>query len=240
MKLNPLDHLPRHFQLALDFKTIWGGSPCDYKTAYERTCQDVLKQWPTIAGIHDENDVQDAATMLQRLGYDRWERIGFRVPDGATNYHGGLPVGFGGLTWFFVDDRGRNRAAIISTITRASDDLEYAVRLWVLWHEVGHVDDFDRGMYLRPDTGMDARRAEFYAHTFCLERLTRDNHVLSTVLYMGLLENSLCRADQPKNVMEAAQDAIQSEWYKALRAELSLFDNMIKTAFAHKELNPSE
>ena len=64
----------------------------------------------------------------------------------------------------------------------------------VFLHEIGHVNDFERGKTLVVGKPPDVRKAELYAHDYACRRMMRENCRASMAAYINILTNQIAKS----------------------------------------------
>ena len=99
----------------------------------------------------------------------------------------------GGVTNFLLGPNNEQRTvAFIWMAKNGTDEVEAIIKLGLLYHEMGHVDDFEKGINIIADGEYDICESELYAHHYACRQLRAKNHRAVMSWYLGgLIENLL-------------------------------------------------
>jgi hypothetical protein len=91
----------------------------------------------------------------------------------------------------------------------------YSTLIGILMHEMGHVDDIEKGKFLKVGGRVDIVSAEEYAHRYALKWMTKENLRFP----MGLLMGSILKDanGSPSVAKEAAKRVVESGEFKSYR-----------------------
>ncbi|MEX1028158.1 MAG: hypothetical protein WD049_09165 [Candidatus Paceibacterota bacterium] len=158
-----------------------------YSEEFHRTVEAAKAAYPSLLGVHEVDDQTFAAETQEwsQFGYSDLEQVFFKIEDTFADYGSSpLDANLCGSMSAFHDSAGNVRSVILirrSVQTSVQHhELKYAFKIISLVHEIGHVEDLERGINFDvPSRHLDVIAAEAYAHLFALERLARRNLVQS-------------------------------------------------------------
>jgi len=155
----------------------------DYLDSYEERFQRIVEHAkasiPMLAGIHEVPSGVLEDTNWEELGYGDLTQVFFSLSDTFADYVKADAQGnLRGSATFFVDESGAERAVILiekpSTGGKDTRDIQYALKVAGLVHEIGHVEDaVRRGNICIEEKSFDVVAAEVFAHVYALNELAR-------------------------------------------------------------------
>jgi len=172
-----------------------------YVDEFNRTCIAAKSEHPSLLGIHE---VDDSLYYKQPLD---WTKFGYRGLESITlQFDRDLPdygrkkgdaANMAGYTHAFRDEQKNLRTVVL--IRRSIKlphfehrEYKYALKVASLLHEIGHVEDFERGINFDLATNrLDIIEAEVFANLFCLDRLLKRNLAHSFEMVLGALQKSI-------------------------------------------------
>lgn len=220
---------------------------CDYLDSYEeefhRVAEVALVEHASLLGIHEFDDeiYRAPEKHFSDFGCDGLTQIFFNIDDQYTDYGSGTAESnMAGVTFAFDNADGDLRTLIlikrdIST-TVQHEDLKYAVKIGALYHEIGHVDDWERGINFRgrPEK-MDIIESEVYANLFAFEMLAKRNMKQSYDMLADAMEVAATRdnylAMVARSVIARLPKHQLAEWQDVLKVPM--------TATERRRMGPS-
>lgn len=201
-------------------RSAFDAEPRGMRTVLLRAYRDARREYPCLLNVVEIpadplRSVSDEHLIRDHVG-NGFQQIRFTMTNDAGHAGGGQDLG--GVTMFFHDRRHEKKACVFirSSKTVTPDEMAVA-NLAIFFHELGHVDDFSKGLYLVPGRTLDVVKAELHAHLFACKRLRAGGFRTSLSLWLAALEMDLARCGVP-NVEQAAQLTIDSQDYRAWRA----------------------
>lgn len=94
------------------------------------------------------------------------------------------------------------------------------MKLVVMFHELGHVNDFER-LFSRPGAALDVIQTELYAHHYTCRQLIQGRYRIALGWYLLQLEE-LAQTDDTQQG-DAARRLVRSRKYRRYWAEVSPF-----------------
>lgn len=185
-----------------------------YADEFQRIADEAKAEHPSLIGIHEVDDPTFAENEKNwpKLGYGDLEQIFFTIEEAVPDYGAGsLDANLCGSTSAFLDsDQNVRSVILIRQTVRGSiqhRELKYALKLASLLHEIGHVQDLERGLNFDPATRrLRVIEAEVFAHLYALEQMAKRNLLQS----FNMLANGL-RDAIPKGgyISDVAQKVLE-------------------------------
>lgn len=192
--------------------------------AFARECEAALARHPSLRRVIEYpftpgGQVDDQAILAQHgLAGHRQHLFTFDDADSGYGTHDG---NLGGHAMFFHDEgKGADFSVVLLRQSPTlSDEAQAAMNMGVLFHELGHVDDFERGLSLIPGRRFDVVAGEYYANLYACRHLRDRRYMVSLCAFMAAIEGSLARCGVP-SVEASARRLIDLEEYQAMRRPL--------------------
>lgn len=191
-----------------------GSDDRDYEAIFERLRDDEMRRHPSVKVIKilDENDPIEDDPLMAFLGYPGVNLISWNS-DEALVYedHAGKPNG--GVTYAtrLGTDENISTFVTIRLLELKNNPVLPCYLIATLLHEMGHVDDIEKGINLRLGVKVDSVAGEIYANRYAIRRMRRQNLLLP----LGLLILNVLRQarDSPEDSVdrEAAKQLSESE-----------------------------
>jgi len=175
--------------------------------AMEKAKTDGLEQHPSLIGIFviPGGETPTPEERMRIAGYPQlmpyyWQQKEDDGYDKGDSSGGGNMIVARGAT-------GAYRTLIFLKRPAEWDDEMFAgIGLCALFHELGHVDDFEKKLNLIPGTDVDLLEAEAYAHLYAIRRMLRGNYILSLQQYIHCLRTHL--TDPVDSIRRSAEKVI--------------------------------
>lgn len=238
IKTNPFEDSPDRRTGELPARGV--AQPVDeflgsYVEEYQAVCATACKRHRSLIGVFECTDdifyEVTASERLEHFSLDRYSIVTFRSARStslATRRDNGLidhlsiltrpkHAECGGLTYVLTRGSKRHTSIFIRKsvgLPREDCELEAMIKLVVLFHELGHVNDIEKGKNYGRHT-VDPLKAEVYAHHFTCRALIKDKYRIALGWYLDQL------AEMTKD--EAAARFSKSRKYAAYQREISPF-----------------
>lgn len=164
-----------------------------YTTEFDRIQQDAIESLHSLVAVHEVPQKTLDTTDWKELGYGKLEQVFFSIPDRCADYvQSDAQANLCGSATFFRNQSGEMRSVVlVQNRTRGSKDIsevQYAAKLAVLVHEIGHVIDAESSINFKlGDETMDVVAAEVFAHVYALNDLsTRGIRASYNMLYEAI------------------------------------------------------
>jgi hypothetical protein len=166
-----------------------------YIDAFRREAENAGKQFPSLLGVHEVGDREyygshDGA-FAAMLGYPGLTQVLFETIDVDDEYLAeDRKLNVNGVTIAFRDEAGSLKTMVLirKIVPNASvTEFKYAFKLVALFHELGHVGDWEKGTNLR-DGRVSILDAEVYAHEYAMHRLIDGDYRQALSTYLSALE----------------------------------------------------
>jgi hypothetical protein len=178
-----------------------------YVEKYEEVCATACKRHRSLIGIFEcADDIFYEATASERLVHfslDRYSVVTFRnaraAPNAAQRRDGLIDhlsistrptqTECGGLTYVLACGSKRHTSIFIREsigLSKEDSEVEAMIKLVVLFHELGHVSDIEKGRNYRRHT-VDPLKAEVYAHRFACRAMIKDKYRIALGWYLDQL-----------------------------------------------------
>lgn len=154
----------------------------------------------------------------RRCGYGR-----YRAYDWISDGDSGLPsIDNSGSVIFLKDDVGRLQTlillkdAVIPENVLNPDEELAAINIAVLLHEVGHVDDAEKGINIKRGGRIAVKESEVYAHHYACNRMMKEHLLYPLARYLeGIV--GFNATDRPPAACDAAVEFMRSAEYGRYR-----------------------
>lgn len=178
---------------------------------------------PSLLGVFEyDYDPASPPTDSDRLrlaALSHMEQLVFSIDEGG--HETGDESNVGGNTAYLRDRSGRVRTAVFLRRAPGLDIEAMAyMNLAILFHELGHVDDFERGAHIVIGQELDLVAAELYAHRHACRLLRNRGYKLSLAFWLDGIEYTLSKCGVP-NVEAAAKGMMELPEYAAIRASVA-------------------
>ena len=166
-----------------------------YPDEFQRIATAAKNEHPSLIGIHEVDDHIFATSekCWSQLGCGDLQQVFFNIEGDLSDYGAASPdANLCGSMSAFLDSAQNVRSIILirQTVkgTVQHRELKYALKLASLLHEIGHVQDLERGLHFDvPTRRFDVIEAEVFAHLFALEQMAQRNlHQSFNMLADGL------------------------------------------------------
>lgn len=214
--------------------------------AFTKECTDAVSQHRTLRRIielpYQPGDEASDATLISRYGLDGNHHYEFTVPDGqgdadATGY-GTSGGNLGGYTLFFRDPDGQDFSIIFLRKPPELDSESAAkINMGVLFHELGHVDDFERGLNMVPGRPLNIGEAEYYANAYACRMLYEKRYYIPLSVWFAGIERSIASCGVPA-VEAAARRLMNDDFYKRPRHLLRHMVRLFEPHLYGAEVSP--
>jgi hypothetical protein len=166
-----------------------------YIDAFHREAGNAAKESSSLLGVHEVEDRQyygsHDGTFAASLGYTGLTQVFVKTTDVGDEYLAqDRKSNVNGVTVAF-----RNTAGALKTIVMIrktvpnvlATEFKYAFKLMALFHELGHVEDWEKAINLK-DGDVAILEAEVYAHQYALRRLMEGDYRQALSTYLSALE----------------------------------------------------
>ncbi len=217
---------------------------CDWKfydgldstvDALEREKHQALKGFPSLLGIHEVDDDEYYATeqgpLLERLGLSGLDPVLFNGADVDVDYLAcDRKSNINGITTAFRDEAGELKTLVLlrNKVPGELDrESKCALKLIALFHEIGHVADWEQGVNLR-EGDISVLDAEVYANKYSLQRLMDGDYRGALGILLRALEKTRIGQDYRRAVADRlaesgvfakCQDFAKAKWQDYLDAD---------------------
>ena len=180
-----------------------------YIDAFRREASGALQRFPSLLGVHEVDDrdyyAADDGGLAGKLGYLGLTLIRFKTTDVDDDYLAeDRKSNVNGVTMAFRDQAGTLRTLVLIRKIVPNvlvTDIKYAFKLVALFHELGHVADWETGINLR-DGDVAILDAEVYAHEYAMRRLMESDYRQALGTYLSALEKLTAGGDYRKAVAD--------------------------------------
>lgn len=162
-----------------------------HRDAFIQESQQAVKDHPSLLGVHEIEDKdyfeKDHGPLIASLGHTGLKQLFFHATDVGEDYTAeDRKSNMSGSTTAYHDESGNLRTLILIRKTVKGfpvTDMKYAVKLSALFHELGHVADWEQGIHFGKGD-VSVLDAEAYAHEHSLWKLMEGNYrvALATLL----------------------------------------------------------
>lgn len=148
-----------------------------YEVEFNRIVQAALSQRKSLVRVHEVSAEMLDAPQWDTLGHADLQQLYFTIPDECEDYvKTDAQANLRGSATFFLDQSAALKSVILIQKRPPNSnhvkDLQYALKIPGLFHEIGHVIDAEQGINIRLDDGiMDVVAAEVFAHVYALEQM---------------------------------------------------------------------
>jgi hypothetical protein len=194
----------------------------DYDAVFKRMCDTEKRRHHYVKHIHvlSGNEPDGHQELLTFVGFPNAEVLFWNCDD-SLEYSKGEIVDKGG----FVKSARLNGEAKISTFVflkcneseTESAQTRACVLIGVLMHEMGHVDDIERGKNLRFDGVVDLVAAEEYARRYASRRMMRENLRFPLAMLLGSMLWDVRHGGDDSVKKAASARIVNSGEYKQFR-----------------------
>jgi len=223
-----------------------------YADALRHEIAQAPKQCPSLLGVYEVEDddyyTSDHGSLLASLGFSGLKQLFFNGKDVGEDYTAkDKKSNINGSTTAFRDDSDQLRTLVLirkRVANVSTTDSKYVFKLFALFHELGHVTDWEQGIHLR-EGDVAVLDAEVYAHEFGLRKLMEGDYraALSTVLpaFEGLQTANDFRKKVADRIVESdlfveCQECAKENWGDYLDAEDASETELLQAAGTLSEL----
>jgi hypothetical protein len=204
-----------------------------YADEFRRIADAAQAEYPSLLGVHEVDDAifSDNEKNWPKLGYGDLQRIVFGIEDGVSDYDTvSADANLRGSMSAFLDPDGNLRSVIlIQQSVKASvrhREYKYAMKIASLFHEIGHVQDLERGLNFDvPERRLQIVEAEVFAHLFALEQMAQRNLAESLDILVRGLRDAIPQggylSEVAKTVLERSPTYQLVKWQKVISARLT-------------------
>ena len=180
-----------------------------YRDAFEREIGRALQKCPSLLGVHEVDDDDYFATnhdaILTKLGLAELRQVFFNGTDVANDYLAkDKKSNVNGVTVAYRDGEEELKTLVLIRKTVPNElnvEAKYALKLIALFHELGHVKDWEQGIHLK-EGDVAVLDAEVYAHEFGLRKLMEGDYRAALNVLLPALEESQKTKDYRKKVAD--------------------------------------
>ncbi len=205
-----------------------------YADEFHRIADAARAEHPSLLGVHEVDDAVFSGSEKHwpKLGYGDLQQIFFGIEEDVSDYETVSPdANLCGSMSAFLDPNGNLRTVIlIQQSVRASAvrhrEFKYAMKIASLLHEIGHVQDLERGLnFDAPGRHLRIVEAEVFAHLFALEEMARRNLAESLNVLVRGLQNAIPQggylSEVAKKVFGRSPTYQLVKWQKVISARLT-------------------
>jgi hypothetical protein len=205
----------------------------DFDAIFERICASERRRHRSVRIIHEMTGAEPDAgpELLKFVGFPDAVPLGWEH-DSPLRYSKGEKSGNGG----FIIVAKCPEAAELATFVfldcneEVAEDLKGCLFTAILMHEMGHVDDVEKGKNLRVGGQVDLVAAEEYAHRYELRRMRRENLRLPMAMLLSFVLKEARRGVEGTVQREAAARVVESGEYKEFRQFVGNLTNVEEIA----------
>ncbi len=192
----------------------------DYEAVFDRMCDIERRRHRSVELVHELSGIepQGDRELLAFVGFPTAEVLRWTIDDSLA-YASNQFVPKGGIA---KAARLPGRSEISTFVflkcqEETSPEVRNCVLIAVLMHEMGHVDDIERGKHLRFDSVVDIVAAEEYANRYALRRMMRENLRFPLGVLLGSILKDARQGGEGTVGREAATRIVESGEYKQYR-----------------------
>ena len=154
-----------------------------YADEFQQIATAATKEHPSLIGIHEVDDrtFATAENDWSQLGCGDLQQVFFNIEGDLSDYGAASPDAnlCGSMSAFLDSDQNLRSIILICQTVKGTfqhRELKYALKLASLLHEIGHVQDLEKGLHFDvPTRRFDVIEAEVFAHLFALEQMAQRN-----------------------------------------------------------------
>jgi hypothetical protein len=202
----------------------------DPRVTYEQEKLLAPKEFGSLIGVFEtaRDEAWDSVSAKHGLtGFSEIlvEELQSTHEDGYSEFRGDT----GGFATFLLSPKGKRCAAVcIDTrdvpIGTDEEAVDYVRRTCILFHELGHVDDFQRRINFREGVRANLEEAELYAHRFTCKKLKDRNYRFPLAYYLRVAIEQLAHANSAP-IANAARRFIETGYKRYAIAAGHAFQN---------------
>jgi hypothetical protein len=206
-----------------------------YIDAFHREAGSAVEQFTSLLGVHEVDDQQYYAscdgTFVASVGYTGLTQIFVKTTDVGDEYLADdRKSNVNGATVAFRDISGSLKTIVMirRTVPKVSvTDFKYAFKLIALFHELGHVGDWEKAINLK-EGEVAILEAEVYAHEYAMRRLMEGDYRQALGTYLSALEKLTKGTGYRKTVADRlvgselfgeCRDFTKTTWHHHLNTE---------------------
>lgn len=152
-----------------------------YLDEFQRIATAAKKEHPSLIGIHEVDDRTFATSEnnWSQLGCGDLRQVFFNIDGNYSDYGAASPDAnlCGSMTAFLDSDQNVRSVILLRQTVKGTvqhRELKYALKLASLLHEIGHVQDLERGLHFDVVAKhFDVIEAEVFAHLFALKEMAQ-------------------------------------------------------------------
>jgi hypothetical protein len=205
----------------------------DYEAVFRRICDAERRRHRSVKLVRELTGVEPRVDreLLAFVGFPNAEPLGWSIDDSLT-YGSNQFVPKGGMVKAarLPGDRNVSTFVFLKCQEETSPETRNCVLIAVLMHEMGHVDDIERGKHLRFDGLIDIVAAEEYAHRYALRRMMRENLRFPLGFLLGCILKDARLGDEGTVSRESATRIVESGEYNQFRQFVGDLVNVEETA----------
>ncbi len=205
----------------------------DYEAVYRRICDTERRRHRSVKIVHELSGIEPRGDreLLAFVGFPDAEPLLWSIDDSLT-YGSNQSVPKGGMVKAsrLPGDSGVSTFVFLNCQEDASTETRNCVLIAALMHEMGHVDDIERGKYLRFDRVVNIVAAEEYANRYALRRMMRENLRFPLGVLLGCILKDARLGDEGTVAREAATRIVESGEYNQFRRFVGDLVNVEETA----------
>lgn len=223
-----------------------------YIDAFQREAGNAVKQFSSLLGVREVDDGQyyggHDGTFAASLGYTGLTQVFVKTTDVGDEYLAeDRKSNVNGATVAFRDSVGSLRTLVMirKTVPNvAVTEFKYAFKLIALFHELGHVGDWENAINLK-DGDVAILEAEVYAHQYAMRRLLEGDYRQALSTYLSSLEELTKGDGYRKNVaarlvgselFAECREFVKTTWHDYLNTEDATARDLLDAAGAASEL----
>ena len=205
----------------------------DYEAVFHRVRDSERRRHPSVELVHELSGVEPPGDreLLAFVGFPDAEPLLWSIDDSLA-YKSNQDVPKGGMVKAarLPGHRRTSTFVFLKCQEETSPETRNCVLIAALMHEMGHVDDIERGKYLRFDGVVKIVAAEEYANRYALRRMMRENLRFPLGLLLGCILKDARLGEKDMVSTQAATRIVDSGEYKQFRSFVGDLVNVEDTA----------
>lgn len=180
-----------------------------YVEAFKREAAQAENDFPSLLGVHEVEDEEyyatDQSPLFARLGHSGLTQVFFIGTDVDEDYLArDRKSNINGTTIALRDEANQLKTLVLirKRVANVSNtDIKCAFKLIALFHELGHVKDWEQGIHLK-EGDVAILDAEVYAHEYALHKLMQGDYRAALNTYLPAFEGLQRETDYRKVVAD--------------------------------------